>query len=86
MDRIVCLPHADALVALRRDFPHRVVHRLLHRHRTKLACGQGKAGGDDNEVMENELFCTFHPHSGKNMFKSILLLGGNTIFAKKIIV
>ena len=83
MDRIVCLPHANALVALRRGLPHRGDCHLPYRHHPKLACGQGKAGGEDNEVMENELFCTFPPHSGKNMFKSILLLGGNTIFAKK---
>ena len=52
MDRIVCLPHADALVALCRGIPHRGVRRLPHRHRTELACCKGKAGGDDNEVRE----------------------------------
>ena len=54
MDRIVCLPHANALVALRRGLPHCGDCRLPHRHRTELACGQRTAGGDNHEVREYE--------------------------------
>ena len=50
MDRIVCLSHAHTLVALRRGLPHRGDCHLPYRHHTKLACSQGKAGGDDSEV------------------------------------